>query len=106
MKPFPHFHWISIEGVRPNIPENFIREELVSNEAHELVKEEADKLENKNIEKKSQKVQIPAIHNISKELQIFLENFEQRIRKEIKQIKLNNGLQYAMTKEMDISNNE
>ena len=25
MQPFPHFYWFSIEGKRPNIPENFIR---------------------------------------------------------------------------------
>ena len=28
MKPFPHFHWFAIEGKRPNISENFIREEI------------------------------------------------------------------------------
>lgn len=25
MQPFPHFFWFAIEGKRPNIPENFIR---------------------------------------------------------------------------------
>ena len=25
MQPFPHFYWFAIEGKRPNIPENFIR---------------------------------------------------------------------------------
>jgi len=28
MQSFPHFHWISIDGKRPMIPENFIREEI------------------------------------------------------------------------------
>ncbi len=27
MQPFPHFYWFAIEGKRPNIPENFIRNE-------------------------------------------------------------------------------
>lgn len=28
MQSFPHFHWVSIEGKRPIIPENFIRDEI------------------------------------------------------------------------------
>lgn len=28
MQSFPHFHWVSIDGKRPMIPENFIREEI------------------------------------------------------------------------------
>lgn len=28
MQSFPHFHWVSIEGKRPMIPENFIRDEI------------------------------------------------------------------------------
>jgi hypothetical protein len=30
MQFFPHFHWVSIEGKRPLIPENFIRDEIKS----------------------------------------------------------------------------
>ena len=31
MQSFPHFHWISLEGKRPLIPENFIRDENKTN---------------------------------------------------------------------------
>jgi len=31
MQAFPHFHWISLEGKRPLIPENFIRDENKTN---------------------------------------------------------------------------
>lgn len=34
MQFFPHFHWISIEGKRPLIPENFIRDEIKFNQSH------------------------------------------------------------------------
>lgn len=52
---------------------------------------------------KSNKISGPLIHNISKELQIFLENFEQRFRKEIKTNKLNPNPNFSMTKELEIS---
>jgi len=54
-------------------------------------------------QKKTKKIYIPLIHNISKELQIFLENFEQRFRKEIKISKLNPFPIFTMTKELEIS---
>jgi hypothetical protein len=53
--------------------------------------------------KKTNKIYMPVIHNISKELQIFLENFEQRFRKEIKISKLNPYPIFSMTKELEIS---
>ena len=31
MQFFPHFHWICLEGKRPLIPENFIRDETKNN---------------------------------------------------------------------------
>lgn len=34
MQFFPHFHWVTIEGKRPLIPENFIREEMRANAAN------------------------------------------------------------------------
>ena len=36
MKPFPHFHWFAIEGKKPNISENFIREEIKDINAYHL----------------------------------------------------------------------
>ena len=36
MKPFPHFHWFTIEGKKPNISENFIREEIKDINAYNL----------------------------------------------------------------------
>ena len=59
---------------------------------------------NNDYMKKTNKIYTPVIHNISKELQIFLENFEQRFRKEIKISKLNPYPIYTMTKELEISN--
>lgn len=148
---FPHFHWIAIEGKRPNIAENFIREKRkqeeksnntnqnnsdnntnnINNNTNNIVNSsftEHDKLgytktinnininyfnsngnqsnnpnstnnntltyQNNNyynnlpLNEKTNIIQ-PVIHNITKELQIFLENFELRFRKEIKRIKLN-----------------
>lgn len=111
MQVFPHFHWIAIEGKRPNVPENFIREE------HKIV---TDELEARGDEKdytvtveqpqaqcgqKNAKVIPTVIHNISKELQIFLENFEQRFRKEVKISRLNPYSLHHMTREMQISLN-
>jgi len=123
MQVFPHFHWIAIEGKRPNIPENFIREEhKVSNKEKESRKENGLLQNDVNINlnqdqpinekpqksatgKSLQKVVTPLIHNISKELQIFLENFEQRFRKEIKNLKLNPSTVFTMSKELEISLN-
>ena len=105
MQVFPHFHWIAIEGKRPNIPENFIREEIINKLPIEQVNSkdtnfninQQENLANTNINTQHAKAKVvpPVIHNISKELQIFLENFEQRFRKEIKTSKLHrNGLHF------------
>jgi hypothetical protein len=174
---FPHFHWIAIEGIRPNIAENFIREKRKENEKNNSIQinntnsltktnnidinnnNNVDDLgENSNykpsnmtmnnininntyninnlmatslllnntgqnnsykpnnfysnlpLNEKSNVVQ-PIIHNISKELQIFLENFEIRFRKEVKLIKLNeetlesNRNVFNISKELEITLN-
>jgi hypothetical protein len=119
MKPLTHFYWISIDGKRPNIPENFIREEYKSsiniNNSNIFLKDvSSDNIDNNNkINEKidfqntsnlnKPKVVAPVIHNISKELQIFLENFEQRFRKEIKLSKINPYQLYNISKELQIS---
>ena len=119
MQVFPHFHWIAIEGKRPNIPENFIREEhkLSANikeqrKENNLIPFEINVNQPAAVEKtqkisgkSGQKVVPPIIHNISKELQIFLENFEQRFRKEIKNLKLNPNPVFLMSKELQVSLN-
>lgn len=119
MQVFSHFHWIAIEGKRPNIPENFIREEYKSNLNIKETKKEAgllpfeinvnqavnEKQQKIKVNKSGQKVVPPLIHNISKELQIFLENFEQRFRKEIKNLKLNPNAVFTMSKELQVSLN-
>jgi hypothetical protein len=127
MQVFPHFHWIAIEGKRPNIPENFIREEIKLNLEINNKEKEFNLLSSSDInlnvqqigqnnqlninvnipnpQNKNSKVVPPVIHNISKELQIFLENFEQRFRKEIKVSKLNNFLSFTMSKELQVSLN-
>jgi hypothetical protein len=115
MQPFPHFHWIAIENKRPNIPENFIREEYKnpaltglnsSNLNTDIIMTEIENKDNRlavNVDTKK-KVVPPVIHNISKELQTFLENFEQRFRKEIKLSKLNPYPLFNLSKEIQISN--
>ena len=146
MKIFPHFHWLSINGIKPNIPENFIREEhvLKTNNLGEMREEELnldimnDNNNNNNFEgnkennsvnnncidgetrektnygtynnnydtdRKSSQANIvkPVIHNISKELQIFLDNFEYRFRVEMKISKINPYKIYSLTKELKIS---
>ena len=115
MQPFPHFHWISIENKRPNIPENFIREEfknpVTSNlNNNDLINNDIimNDLENKDNKLSynsdfKKKVVPPVIHSISKELQTFLENFEQRFRKEIKLSKLNPFPLFCLSKELQIS---
>ncbi len=136
MQIFPHFHWIAIEGKRPNIPENFIREEMVkvshvssvngvnntlnginttlntntiSNNNAEIKSDtNAQPIPSQPIQQtpqKGQKVIQPVIHNISKELQIFLENFELRFRKEIKTSKLSNLTFFSVSTELQISLN-
>ena len=134
MKPFPHFHWFTIEGKKPNISENFIREEIKDINAYNLsIKNTKNKIlqsieqqqiqqqekilneqimqsynianninNNENENKKN--ITKPVIHNISKELQIFFENFKQRFRKEIKINKLNISNPYLkITKELEVS---
>ena len=123
MLPFPHFHWLVIDGVKPNISENFIREEVINktnnnnNELNNIIHKKMSidstySLNNNNniqIEEKRKKDEVkinPIIHNISKELQIFFENFKQRFRKEIKINKLNkNNKNLILTKELEISLN-
>ena len=112
MQPFPHFYWFAIEGKRPNIPENFIRNENqnIDNNNNKMEEEkindnvskdsnngeEVNKINeeinnednNKNEikieeEKKEEKKINHVIHNISKELQIFFENFKQRFQNEV-----------------------
>jgi hypothetical protein len=114
MQPFPHFHWIALDGRRPNIPENFIRDEfrIVAQPGNEDSKMQVDGVgtnvnpqtgQQSAAEKKSTKVVPPVIHNISKELQIFLDNFEQRFRKEVKVSRLSSSPIFNITKELEIS---
>jgi hypothetical protein len=135
MQAFPHFHWISIEGKRPNIPENFIRDTTIPqtmnidedaninfiNPPTQTQTQSTTQTNLTNIRPKGgnvsstgmtaqAKIVYPVIHNISKELQMFLENFQQRFRKEIKLSKLNTSNRIyrrslQMTKELEISLN-
>jgi hypothetical protein len=105
MQAFPHFHWISIEGKRPNIPENFIRDTTISIRGVTQEKEQKEVKEQESTNLKGVKVVPPIIHNISKELQIFLDNFEQRFHKEIKNSKLNSNPIFAKSKELEVSLN-
>lgn len=93
MSCFPHFHWISIKGIKPNVPENYAKREDGQDFEDNLAKiskvnepEEITKFADGK--ERSYRVVNPVIHNISKELQIFVENFEDRFRKEIKVSKL------------------
>ena len=132
MQPFPHFYWFAIEGKRPNIPENFIRnenqnvdinnnkmeeEQINDNVSKDLNNdEEVNKINeeinnennNKNEikieeEKKEEKKINHVIHNISKELQIFFENFKQRFQNEVN-ANINNHYLY-LSKDMQKSIN-
>ena len=133
MKPFPHFHWFAIEGKKPNISENFIREEIkdinayhlsIKNTKNKILQsieqqqiQQQEKILNEQImqsynianninnnENEKKNLIKPVIHNISKELQIFFENFKQRFRKEIKMNKLNISNPYLkITKELEVS---
>jgi len=152
MEVFPHFHWIAIEGKRPLIPENFIRDEyknmnLLSSEEGDIKNEaklkeiniekvdlneikgqttislynanpnsqnqtveysnlQANTITN-NIERKTNRSNIEVvssiIHNISKELQIFFENFQDRFRKEIKKSLITQLPLVIITKEFSLS---
>ena len=134
MQPFPHFYWFAIEGKRPNIPENFIRNENQSQENNKMeeeplvnnqqkddnnannneetikkLNEENDQENNNQNEivmeepKKEEKKISHVIHNISKELQIFFENFKQRFQNEING---NNNNHYLyLSKDMQMSIN-
>lgn len=133
MDSFPHFHWLAIQGIKPNIAENFIKEdniEMLKKDNYNIKDQEVcdvinktDKLKsdvnyNYNIQNNKEyladnnlhleenvlsniNTQVYnskslnyngkiIIHNLSKELQIFLENFEIRFRKEIKKSKIEN----------------
>ena len=131
MQPFPHFYWFAIEGKRPNIPENFIRNENQNIEINKIEKEHLSNNESKDMNnneetmskineesnsennnqneikieepKKEQKKINHVIHNISKELQIFFENFKQRVQNEIN-ANVNNHYLY-LSKDMQMSIN-
>lgn len=125
MQPFPHFYWFALEGKRPNIPENFIRnenqpkdnnkkeEEKVSEIKENKVKDNNDEEDNKiknefNMEdsKEEPKRINHVIHNISKELQIFFENFKQRFQNEINGNKIINNNPYLyLSKDIQMSIN-
>ena len=132
MQPFPHFYWFAIEGKRPNIPENFIRNENQAKDPNKIEEEKTNtNINNKkeeeinkiNEESKEQNNQIKneidineskeeekkinhVIHNISKELQIFFENFKQRFQNEINGNKVNNNNPYLfLSKDMQMSIN-
>ena len=157
MQPFPHFYWFSIEGKRPNIPENFIRNDNQNHDIQKIRQEQKsqsnflleldpspdnmakndpylndnnnqnnDPLNNSKIienndnnnldnndnkngfslnDKNEETKQINhVIHNISKELQIFFENFKQRFNNEMSGNKLNNTGPYLyLSKDMLMS---
>ena len=157
MQPFPHFYWFSIEGKRPNIPENFIRNDNQNHDIQKIRQEQKsqsnflleldpspdnmakndpylndnnnqnnDPLNNSKIienndnnnldnndnkngfslnDKNEETKKINhVIHNISKELQIFFENFKQRFNNEMSGNKLNNTGPYLyLSKDMLMS---
>ena len=49
MQPLPHFYWFAIEGKRPNIPENFIRNENQNIEINKIEKEHLSNNQSKDI---------------------------------------------------------
>ena len=169
MQPFPHFYWFAIDGKRPNIPENFIRNDNktqdiqkirqqqksqsnfllgldpspdnmaksninnndVSNNINvennnnnniinnnEFEKNNVDNNNNENTitfgdnkencfsnnkDEQNQKIN-HVIHNISKDLQIFFENFIQRFKNEMNSNKLNTNNPYLyLSPEMQTS---
>ena len=157
MQPFPHFYWFSIEGKRPNIPENFIRNDNQNHDIQKIRQEQKsqsnflleldpspdnmakndpylndnnnqnndplnnskiienndnnnlDNNDNKNgfsLNDKNEETEKinHVIHNISKELQIFFENFKQRFNNEMSGNKLNNTGPYLyLSKDMLMS---
>ena len=157
MQPFPHFYWFSIEGKRPNIPENFIRNDNQNHDIQKIRQEQKsqsnflleldpspdnmakndpylndnnnqnnDPLNNSKIienndnnnldnndnkngfslnDKNEETKKINhVIHNISKELQIFFENFKQRFNNEMSGNKLiNTGPYLYLSKDMLMS---
>ena len=159
MQPFPHFYWFAIEGIRPNIPENFIRNDtqnqdiqkirqqqksqskflleldpspdnmakeennllsnnqnnesannnkIIENDENNIIQNNDDNLNGFGLEnnKEDAKKINHVIHNISKELQIFFENFKQRFQNEMNTNKLNSNRQYLfLSKDMEMSIN-
>ena len=161
MQPFPHFYWFAIEGKRPDIPENFIRNEnqnqdnqkikhqksqnnyLIelepssennakeendinnNNDNNESIKNNNSNKINENNEngniinqnngdningfglnnnnKEDMKKINHVIHNISKELQIFFENFKQRFKNEMNGNTINNRPYLYLSKDMQMS---
>ena len=161
MQPFPHFYWFAIEGKRPNIPENFIRNDNQNQDIQKIrqqqksqsnfllqldhspdnMAKEGNNINNNNINnesanddyknmenndnnnflqnnddningfgvensKEEPKKINHVIHNISKELQIFFENFKQRFKNEMNGNKSNNNRPYLyLSKDMQMSIN-
>ena len=161
MQPFPHFYWFAIEGKRPNIPENFIRNDnqnqdiqkirqqqksqsnflleldpspdnmakdsnninnnIINESINNNINKESENDENNNNviqnndeningfginnSKEETKKINHVIHNISKELQIFFENFKQRFKNEMNGNKLNNRPYLYLSKDMQMSIN-
>ena len=159
MQPFPHFYWFAIEGKRPNIPENFIRNDNQNQDIQKIrqqqksqsnflleldpspdnmakegnifnnnnINQNNESLNNKKIIDNNDNIDINnnndninefglnnsnektkkishIIHNISKELQIFFENFKQRFKNEMNANKLNNNWPYLfISKDMKMS---
>ena len=160
MQPFPHFFWFAIEGKRPNIPENFIRNDnqnqdiqkirqiqksqsnflleldpspdnmakevnntninndnnepincnkiTENNENNNIIQNNNDNINGFGFDNSKEEVKKinHVIHNISKELQIFFENFKQRFKNEMNGNKLNNNRPYLyLSKDMQMSIN-
>ena len=166
MQSFPHFFWFAIEGKRPNIPENFIRNDNQTQDIQKIKQQQKtqsnflleldpspdnmakepnnmgninnnideEPMPNKIVENPSEnnnnneqkndsnningfgidsnsngedpKKISHVIHNISKELQIFFENFKQRFKNEMNGNKINNNGPYLyLSKDMQMSIN-
>ena len=95
LKPFVYFHWFNIKGQIPNICANKIKNEIIYSNIHDSNKEIIQQGNKKIIQQFSK--------NLSKELILFEENFEEIVERDISENLINNTILPKISKEMEIN---
>ena len=95
LKPTVYFHWFNIKGQIPNICANKIKNEIIYSNINDCNKEIIQQGNKKIIQQFSK--------NLSKELIIFEENFEEIFQRDISENLINNSIFPKISKEMEIN---